>query len=46
LPCEFDAGECAYCGRSEPAQLEPESEYPDAWISLALEDAYSMGGDA
>jgi len=48
-PCDYDGGECADCERSEPApveRVEPDDEYPDAWVTLALEDAYSLGGDA
>ena len=47
-PCEFDAGFCVDCERPEPPTVErvPDDEFPDAWVSLALEDAYSLGGDA
>jgi hypothetical protein len=51
---ELDAGECTYCGIAIVATDEDRREalnnadddYPDAWITLALEDAYSLGGDA
>jgi len=48
-PCEYDAGFCVDCERVEPATvaLEYPDEFPDdSWVTLALEDAYSLGGDA
>jgi len=44
---DYDGGECAYCGAPQPESApEPTTAYDDSWVTLALEDAYSMGGDA
>jgi hypothetical protein len=45
---DYDAGYCTYCDAPEPPDVEPtpDDEYPDSWVTLALEDAYSTGGDA
>ncbi len=48
---EFDGGECCYCSLVRVETDEDRREAlnqrdDDSWITGALEDAYSMGGDA
>lgn len=46
-PHDYDAGVCCDCDRAEPDPIErvQADEPDDSWVTLALEDAYSLGGD-